>query len=58
MYDFDIHSILNDPELKKWLDSCPTAWNIEYSDDWEQCCFFVCPPGIPVEEYLEIFRVN
>ena len=54
----NIHSILEDPALKEWLDSCPTAWNIEYSDGWNQCCFFVCPPDVPVEEYLESFRVN
>lgn len=54
----NIHSILEDPALKEWLDSCPTAWNIEYSDEWNQCCFFVCPPDVPVEEYLESFRVN
>jgi hypothetical protein len=53
----DIHSILHDPDLKMWLDSCPTAWSIEYSGDSEQCCFFVCHPDVPVKEYLESFRV-
>jgi len=54
---YDIDSILHDPDLKKWLDSCPTVWNIEYSEEWGQLCLFVCPSGQSNGEFLEQFKV-
>lgn len=53
----DINAFLCDPKLKKWLDSCPTAWNVQYSDDWQRCCFFVCPPDKSADKFLEEFCV-
>jgi hypothetical protein len=46
------------PAIREWLDQCPTCWNAEYNEDWEMFCFFICPPEVDSEEYLEHFRVN
>jgi hypothetical protein len=46
------------PTFDQWIESCPVAWNIEYSEDWDRFCYFFREPGEDEEEFLESFRGN
>ena len=26
--------------IKEWLSECPTAWNLEYNEDFDRFCYF------------------
>tara|TARA_Y100001933_G_C18787621_1_gene475203 strand:+ start:178 stop:525 length:348 start_codon:yes stop_codon:yes gene_type:complete len=48
--------------LQQWLEECPTAWNLEYNEEWGRFCYFIYDPDQDPEKdaatFLESFRVN
>jgi len=47
---------LDFPEIRDWLNQCPTCWNAEYSEEAGMFCFYICPPAISPSDFLELFE--